>query len=61
MTTIAEGIETIEQLNHMRAEGCNEAQGFLLSHPVPVTEIAGKILELRNGFKPAVVRNAMAS
>ncbi|WP_338830536.1 EAL domain-containing protein [Bradyrhizobium sp. 27S5] len=61
MTTIAEGIETVEQLNHMRAEGCNEAQGFLFSHPVPVTEIAAKILELRNGFKPAAVEKAMAS
>ncbi|MFX5441864.1 EAL domain-containing protein, partial [Acinetobacter baumannii] len=48
MTTIAEGIETVEQLDHMRAEGCNEAQGFLFSHPVPVTEIAAKILELRS-------------
>ncbi|MGY4476037.1 EAL domain-containing protein [Bradyrhizobium sp. USDA 3364] len=61
MTTIAEGIETVEQLDHMRAEGCNEAQGFLFSHPVPVTEIAGKILELRNGFKPTAVQKAMAS
>ncbi|GEC53743.1 diguanylate cyclase (GGDEF)-like protein [Bradyrhizobium japonicum] len=61
MTTIAEGIETVEQLDHMRAEGCNEAQGFLLSHPVPVTEIAAKILELRNGFKPASVKTALAS
>lgn len=61
MTTIAEGIETIEQLDHMRAEGCNEAQGFLLSHPVPVTEIPAKIAELRNGFKPTGFKNAMAS
>ena len=61
MTTIAEGVETVEQLDHMRAEGCNEAQGFLFSHPVPVTEIAAKILELRNGFKADAFRNAMAS
>ncbi|NEU99394.1 EAL domain-containing protein [Bradyrhizobium uaiense] len=60
MTTIAEGIETVEQLDHMRAEGCNEAQGFLFSHPVPVTEVAAKILELRNGFKPPAVKKAMA-
>ncbi|WGR98916.1 EAL domain-containing protein [Bradyrhizobium sp. ISRA443] len=61
MTTIAEGVETVEQLDHMRAEGCNEAQGFLFSPPVPVTEIAAKILELRNGFKADSFRNAMAS
>ncbi|MFB9270188.1 EAL domain-containing protein [Bradyrhizobium erythrophlei] len=61
MTTIAEGVETIEQLNHMRAEGCNEAQGFLFSRPVPVAEIPATILALRNGFKEDGFKNAMAS
>ncbi|WP_426437279.1 EAL domain-containing protein [Bradyrhizobium genosp. P] len=61
MTTIAEGVETIEQLNHMRAEGCNEAQGFLFSRPVPESEIASTILALRNGFKKEGFKNAMAS
>jgi len=61
MTTIAEGVETIEQLNHMKTEGCNEAQGFLFSRPVPVTEIAATILALRNGFKKEGFKNAMAS
>ncbi|WP_249164296.1 EAL domain-containing protein [Bradyrhizobium jicamae] len=61
MTTIAEGVETIEQLNHMKAEGCNEAQGFLFSRPVPVTEVASTILALRNGFKKKGFKNAMAS
>ena len=61
MTTTAEGVETLEQLNHMRAEGCNEAQGFFLSRPVPATEIAATILALRSGLRGEGFRNAMAS
>ncbi len=34
MTTTAEGIETQAQLDRLRAEGCTQVQGYLLSHPV---------------------------
>jgi EAL domain-containing protein (putative c-di-GMP-specific phosphodiesterase class I) len=34
LKTIAEGVETREQLEFLRAHGCNEVQGFLLSRPV---------------------------
>jgi len=60
MTTTAEGVESIEQLEQMRAEGCNEAQGFLFSRPVPATEIAPTILRLRSGFKESGTWNALA-
>jgi diguanylate cyclase (GGDEF)-like protein len=38
--TLAEGIETEEQLAVIRAEGCNEMQGFLFSPARPADEIA---------------------
>ena len=38
MTTTAEGVETLEQLEAVRAEGCTEMQGFLFSKPLPVAK-----------------------
>ena len=39
MTTTAEGVETIDQLDWLRAEGCNEVQGFLFSAARPAAEV----------------------
>ena len=39
ITTTAEGVETIDQLDWLRAEGCNEVQGFLFSAARPAAEI----------------------
>jgi EAL domain-containing protein (putative c-di-GMP-specific phosphodiesterase class I) len=36
--SIAEGIETAEQLAYLRAEGCAEGQGYLFSRPLPLSE-----------------------
>ncbi len=41
MATIAEGVETKEQLDIIRLEGCSHAQGYLFSRPVPARKIAG--------------------
>ena len=42
---LAEGIETYDQLSMLSAEGCEEAQGFLLGHPAALADIvsAGQI------------------
>ena len=39
MTTTAEGIETIEQLQAVRFEGCDEVQGYFISRPLPAADI----------------------
>jgi EAL domain-containing protein (putative c-di-GMP-specific phosphodiesterase class I) len=39
MTILVEGIETQEQLERVKAEGCTEGQGFLFGRPVPAAEI----------------------
>ena len=40
ITTTAEGVETVDQLDWLRAEGCNEVQGFLFSAARPAAELA---------------------
>jgi EAL domain-containing protein (putative c-di-GMP-specific phosphodiesterase class I) len=35
MTTVAEGVETQGQLEHLARCGCDESQGYLHSHPLP--------------------------
>ena len=39
LTTVAEGVETAEQLACLHQRGCEEVQGFLLSRPLPADEL----------------------
>ena len=40
MATTAEGVETKDQLDLVRSEGCTDVQGYYLSRPIPASEIA---------------------
>ena len=39
LTTVAEGVETIEELNLLREMGCDEIQGYLFSRPMPACDV----------------------
>jgi diguanylate cyclase (GGDEF)-like protein len=39
MVTTAEGVETLDQLEQLRAHGCTEVQGYYISKPGPVESI----------------------
>jgi diguanylate cyclase (GGDEF)-like protein len=47
MATTAEGVETQEQVEKVRAEGCTEMQGFFFSPPRPIKDITRLFLTPR--------------
>lgn len=48
LEVIAEGIENSTQLNYLRAEGCNEGQGYLFNRPMPAEEVLPFVREWEN-------------
>jgi diguanylate cyclase (GGDEF)-like protein len=53
ITTTAEGVETEDQLERLRTEGCTEVQGYLFSEPKPASEL-GALLRQCAGAGKAV-------
>jgi EAL domain-containing protein (putative c-di-GMP-specific phosphodiesterase class I) len=53
MITTAEGVETKEQLDILRTEGCTQAQGFLFSRPKPVAEVPAMLRQLKPKIRAA--------
>ena len=53
MITTAEGVETEEQFDILRAEGCKQAQGYLFSRPKPMAEIPSVLQQLQPRVRAA--------
>jgi EAL domain-containing protein (putative c-di-GMP-specific phosphodiesterase class I) len=51
--TTAEGVETMEQLAMIRTAGCQLAQGFLFSRPVPLSELSFEQPKALRGMRAA--------
>jgi diguanylate cyclase len=54
LPVLAEGVETEQQLEFLRREGCSELQGYLLGRPAPIANFE----DLTDGLAPAVGRVA---
>jgi EAL domain-containing protein (putative c-di-GMP-specific phosphodiesterase class I) len=39
MPTTAKGVETREELDYMKRQGCTEAQGYFFSKPCPLNDV----------------------
>ena len=48
MSTTAEGVETIEQLDCLATKGCTEVQGYLFSKAVPLSEVEALIVKINS-------------
>jgi len=46
LRVVAEGVETVDQLDFLRARHCNEVQGYFLSRPLPPEKIAEFLLRV---------------
>ena len=45
MPVVAEGVETGEQLDALRAEGCDQVQGYLISRPGPIENFERVVMD----------------
>jgi diguanylate cyclase (GGDEF)-like protein/PAS domain S-box-containing protein len=59
MPVVAEGVETDAQLEALRAEGCDQVQGYLISRPNPIGHFAGLVMD-RGGAEAGVARKRTA-
>ena len=49
LKVVAEGVETVDQVDFLRRNRCDELQGFHLSRPIPPDELAAFVRRWREG------------
>ena len=56
---VAEGVETVQQLQVLRDLGCHKAQGYLISHPVPADAMRSTVAALERLGRSPVLRERL--
>jgi diguanylate cyclase (GGDEF)-like protein/PAS domain S-box-containing protein len=54
LTVTAEGVETVDQLDRLRALGCPRGQGYLFSRPVPAADVPSLLVAARLGVTTGI-------
>lgn len=60
LTVVAEGVESQEQLDLLREEGCEEIQGFLVSPALPASQLAEMLTNPENVTARLALQPALA-
>jgi|GEM_PF-6835792 len=61
LSVIAEGVETEEQLEWLISHDCDEAQGYLISHPLPAPELTAIFHKMNHSVDPPIEKSSPAS
>jgi EAL domain-containing protein (putative c-di-GMP-specific phosphodiesterase class I) len=60
LTVVAEGVETVEMFDELERLGCDIAQGYLLSRPLPPDELTDWALEWRSAEEKKALVGSLA-
>jgi EAL domain-containing protein (putative c-di-GMP-specific phosphodiesterase class I) len=56
MVSVAEGVDTAAQLEHLRRSGCALVQGYLLAEPMPAGEVEARLTAGTSLVTPPIAR-----
>lgn len=59
MAVVAEGVETITQLQYLKDRHCDEVQGFFLSRPVKISDLHRVALAVREKLERGMGRGEL--
>jgi EAL domain-containing protein (putative c-di-GMP-specific phosphodiesterase class I) len=61
MTTVAEGVETTEQLKLLRSMHCSRVQGYLINRPLPASHVPAMLSKARIEAKDLLILSQLAA
>jgi diguanylate cyclase (GGDEF)-like protein len=61
LRVVAEGVETVDHLEFLQANGCRYVQGYLIGRPCPADEVPALIEDIRSRYSTPVSAVALAA